>query len=178
MLRKDFEEILGSEIISLTGGLVAGFLLTFAVDKLYLIPSLFILFPGFMEMRGNISGTLSARLSAGLHVGAFRPVHRKKDIVRGNVLASVVLVVLLSLFLGMLAYYVSMEFFGVANPNIILIALLAGILSNVIEIPITIISTFWIFKHGHDPDNIMGPYVTTMGDIVSILSLLIAVYVV
>ncbi len=178
MLHKDFNEILSVETISITGGLFAGLLLTFATDKLELMPSLFILLPGFLEMRGNISGTISARLSAGLHVGAFKKEYNKRNIIRGNVLASIFLVIFLSLFLGILAYVVSFEFFGIASTDVIFVAFAAGILSNVIEVPLTIFTTFWLFRHGHDPNNIMGPYVTTTGDIVSIISLLIAISII
>lgn len=178
MLLKDFNEIFGSEIISVTGGLAAGLLLTYATDKLYLLPSLFILLPGFLEMRGNISGTLSARISSGLFLGAFKKQYTGKKIITGNIIASIVLVILLSLFLGLLAYYASMQFFGFAEPKIILIAFLAGILSNIIEVPVALFTTFWLFRRGHDPNNIMGPYITTTGDIASILSILIAVTVI
>lgn len=178
MLRRDFREMLGSELISVTGGTVAGLLLTFAVDKLYLIPSLLILLPGFLEMRGNISGSLSARITSGLFVGAFKSRYNEKSIIKGNVIASVLLVIILSFILGVIVYFAGMIFFGVANPNIIFIALLAGILSNLIEVPLAIITTLWLFRHGHDPNNIMGPYVTTTGDITSIISLMIAILVI
>lgn len=173
----DFREIFSAELISITGGLIAGTLLSFAVDKIYLIPGFLILLPGFLEMRGNISGSLSARLSAGLFLGAIKPIFKGK-ILKGNVAASFVLVVFLSLFLGMIAYAASSYFFGVAEIKIILIALIAGILSNVVEIPLTILMTFWLFRRGHDPNNIMGPYITTTGDIVSVLSLLIAIVII
>lgn len=174
---KDFREILTVEMISVTGGLLAGLALTLVTDKLYLIPGLLILLPGFLEMRGNISGSLSARLSAGLHVHAFDKKYDRKKIIRGNILGSVVLVVILSLFLGIVAYYLSYQFFYVTSPNIILISVAAGLLSNLIEIPLAIIATFWLFRHGHDPNNIMGPYVTTTGDIISIVSLIAALVV-
>ena len=122
---KDFKEIAGGELISVTGGLFAGLMLTYATNKLEMIPALLILLHGFLEMRGNISGSLSARLSAGLHVGAFKK-YGKNGILKGNVIASFILVVFLSLFLGLLAYYVSMEFFGIINPNIIFVSLFAG----------------------------------------------------
>ncbi|HLD49254.1 MAG TPA: magnesium transporter, partial [archaeon] len=83
-----------------------------------------------------------------------------------------------SAVLGTVAYFANLYFFGVNNISIIFIALFAGIFSNIIEIPITIFTTFWLFRHGHDPNNIMGPYVTTIGDIVSILSLLIAIVII
>lgn len=178
MVAKDVKEILPIEIISITGGLFAGAMLAFTVDKIYLVPGLLILLPGFLEMRGNISGSLSARLSAGLLLGALKPKIESSRILKGNVIASFALVVFVSLFLGVLAYLASYYFFGIANTKIIFISLLAAVLSNIIEIPLTIVTTFWLFRRGHDPNNIMGPYITTTGDIVSILSLLLAIVVI
>jgi len=178
MFTKDFREIFSAEILSITGGLFAGTLLAFAIGKIELVPGIFILLPGFLEMRGNISGSLSARLSSGLHLGIVKPKIEKNKIVRGNVIASVLLVIIVSAVLGTVAYFANLYFFGVNNISIIFIALFAGIFSNIIEIPITIFTTFWLFRHGHDPNNIMGPYVTTIGDIVSILSLLIAIVII
>ena len=178
MVAKDVKEILPVEVLSITGGLLAGAMLAFVVDKIYLVPGLLVLLPGFLEMRGNISGSLSARLSAGLLLGALKPKIERSRILKGNVAASFALVIFVSLFLGVLAYIASYYFFGIADTKIILISLLAGILSNVVEIPLTILTTFWLFRKGHDPNNIMGPYITTTGDIISILSLLIAIVII
>ncbi len=68
-----FKEILFSQIISIIGGLIAGTFLAVHTDQLLLVPGLFILLPGFLEMRGSISGTLSARLSSGLFLGVIKP---------------------------------------------------------------------------------------------------------
>jgi mgtE-like transporter len=176
--RQDFREILTSELISVTGGLFAGFLLALFTDQLLLIPGIFILIPGFLEMRGNISGSLSARLGSGLWVGALRPQLRKNRVLHGNLLASAVLVLAVSLVLGAVAYAASLLFFGINAPQLLAVALLAGIISNVIEIPLTAATTFWLFRRGHDPANIMGPYVTTTGDIISIVSLVAAIGIV
>lgn len=173
--RKEFTEILGSEIISTTGGVVAGSLLLLAIDKIYLVPGLFILLPGFLEMRGNISGSLSARLSSGLILHAFNPNIKKNKIVKGNLIASMILVIIVSLALGFVTYVTTWYFFNINNINIIFIALIAGVLSNIIEVPLTVVTTFWLYRHGHDPQNIMGPYITTTGDIISVVSLLIAI---
>ena len=178
IVRKDFKEIMSIEFVSVTGGLLAGTMLSFATDKLYLLPGLFILLPGFLEMRGNINGSLAARLSSGMFVGAVKPRIRKNRIMNGNIAASMLLVIIVSAVLGLVAYAASSYFLGISTYKIILIALFAGILSNVIEIPLTIIATFWLFRHGHDPNNIMGPYVTTTGDIISIFALLVAMMVI
>ena len=69
---KDFKEILFSQSMAVIGGIIAGTLLALYTDKILLIPGMVILIPGFLEMRGNISGTLSARLSSGLFLGVFK----------------------------------------------------------------------------------------------------------
>jgi mgtE-like transporter len=174
---REFEEILFSEFFSVTGGVLAGTLLAHALDKIALIPGILILLPGFFAMRGNISGTLAARLGAALHLGLLR--HRgAQRFLKTNERASFALGVLASLFLGTVAYTGTWLFFGINAPRIILLAAVAGIISNLIMIPVTARLTLWLFKRGHDPDNVMGPYITMIGDIVSIISVLLAVVVV
>lgn len=174
---REFEEILFIEFISVTGGVFAGFLLAQYLGKIALVPGLLILFPGFLAMRGNISGALAARLGAALHLGLLE--HRKYHyFLRANDLAAFCLGVAASLFLGIVAYLGTLLFFHANAPGIILVALIAGIISNIILIPLTSVTSTWLFRHGHDPDNIMGPYITTLGDIVSVAALIIAVLVV
>ncbi len=174
----DFKQILIAELLSITGGLIAGVLLAFATDRLALIPGILILMPGFLEMRGSISGSLSARISSGLWLGVVRPRLRHNRILKGNLLAATGLAVMVSGVLGLIAWLTTLTFFGVNMPAIIAIALIAGILSNVIEAPITALTTLWLFRHGLDPNDIMGPYITTIGDIVSVISLLVAIVIV
>lgn len=175
---KDFKELFYTQIISITGGLLAGSLLAFALDKIYLIPGFFILLPGLLDMRGSISGSLAARLGAGLHLGVVKPKTLINKITIGNVKAAILLTIIMSSLIGSVAYLVNYFLFDANYPKIILISLFAGILSNVIEVPMTVILTFWLFRRGLDPNNIMGPYVSTSGDIATVLSLLIALVVI
>ena len=174
---RDFREILASELVSITGGLLAGTMLAFATNQLALVPGLFILLPGFLEMRGNISGTLDARLVSGLWAGVVKPRVRRNRILRGNILADIFLAAAVSAVLGVVAWAASYLIFGINSTSLIAISLIAGIFSNVIEIPATVLVTFWLFRHGHDPNDIMGPYVTMMGDIVSIASVVLALII-
>ncbi len=172
----DFREIFAVELISVTGGLLAGVALASMTNQISLIPGLFILIPGFLEMRGALSGMMSSRLSSGLFLGVVKP--RMADrISKSNMLATVSLVFISSIVLGVLAYLASSWFFGIENVKIVFISVIAGFVSMLMT-PLTVYTTFWVFRKGHDPNNIMGPYITTLGDVMSVASFMIAIAVV
>lgn len=175
---KDFKEIFFTQIVSITGGLLVGTFLAFALDKVYLIPGFFILLPGLLDMRGSVSGSLAARLSAGLHLGVIKPKVLINRITIGNIKAALLITIIVSFLIGLVAYFVNFFLFDINYPKMILISLFAGLLSNVIEIPLTVLLTFWLFKRGFDPNNIMGPYISTSGDISTVVSLLIAIVII
>ena len=175
---KDFKQIFPTQIISITGGLLAGSLLAIALDKIYLIPGFFIIVPGLLDMRGSISGSLAARLSAGLHLGVIKPNKIVNRVAIGNAKAAFLQTIIISLLIGLIAYVMTYFLFNSNYPKLILISLLASVIANTIEVPMTILLTFWLFKRGFDPNNIMGPYVSTSGDIITILSLLIVTAVI
>ena len=172
----DFREIFSAEIISITGGLLAGVMLSFIMDKIYLVPGLFILIPGFLEMRGSLGGSLASRISSGLFLGVVKPTFNDR-IVRSNMIATVSLIILTSFVLGTFAYIASIYFFGIDSVKIIFVSLIAGIISTIMT-PINVYTTLWLFRHGHDPNNIMGPYITTLGDVMSVAAFMVAMWAV
>jgi mgtE-like transporter len=175
---KDFTEIMFGQILSITGGLIAGSLLAFFTGQISLIPGLFVLLPGFLGMRGNIAGSLSSRLSSALHLGSLNVKNRDDEMVKENFYASFFLVIFVSLFLGLLAYWSVYFFFGIDSWQIVYVALIAAVITNLILLPLSIRTCFWLYEKGYDPDDIMGPYVSTVGDVVGVLSILIAIGVV
>ncbi len=178
IIDKDFREIFVSELVSVTGGLLTGTFLLNLVDKIELIPGLFILLPGFLEMHGNIFGSLAARLGTLLHLKHIKPKFKYTKLLAINVYASLLLILVVSLFLGIFAYLLNLIIFKVNVPILITVTLIAAVIALLIEIPLTIATTFWLFKKGYDPDDIMGPYITTVGDIISVVSLFIGFLVV
>ena len=177
MLEKEFKEIFVAEIISITGGLLAGAILAKYINQLLLIPGLFILLPGFLEMRGNISGALAARFGTALDLKQI-PARISGRFVSDNVIATFIEALIVATSLAAVAYGITYFVFGAATIKIFLVAIIAALMSNFIEAILTTQTTFWLFKKGHDPNNIMGPYVTTTGDIVSVFCLLFAIMVV
>jgi len=176
--KSEFTEILLSQFVSVGGGLIAGILLAIWTDKILLIPGMLILLPGFLELRGNVNGSLAARLGSGLFLGFIKPNKLKSRIVKGNLIASFSLALILSFILGLFTFLSTFLIFKIYYPKMILIPIFAGVISNFIEIPITLLFTFYLFKKGHDPDNIMGPFISTVGDIISIFSLLIIILII
>jgi len=175
---RNFKDIMLSQIVSIIGGLIAGTILAIYTGKILMIPGMIILLPGFLEMRGNISGSFASRLSSGLFLGVIKPNHKNKHLIKGNLLASFFLVFAITLVLGLVAFGFNYFFFHTYTPEIILLPIIAGFIANLIEIPLTLIATFYVFKKGHDPNNIMGPFVTSTGDITSVLALLLALVII
>lgn len=174
-MNKEFLELSISEIVSVTGGILAGSLLAILTNKIFIIPGILVLMPGFLEMRGNIFGSLAARISTGLHLGTIDKNKRLSKPIIQNTIASSILSIIVGLILGLVAYIAINIFFKTDNISIIFVSFLAAIISTIILIPLTIESTLWLYRHNYDPNNIIGPYVTTLGDLVSIISLLLAI---
>ncbi|MEK6812831.1 MAG: magnesium transporter, partial [Nanoarchaeota archaeon] len=142
------------------------------------IPSLLILLPGYLEMHGNLLGSLAGRLSTALQLHKIPRRFSWNTFVHDNILATFVLGVIVAFVLGLLAYFLTWFIMGEATPAIIAIALIALIVSLLIEIPLTVAATYFSYHHGYDPDDVMGPYVTTLGDFIGILALLLTFWVV
>ncbi|MDO8628318.1 MAG: magnesium transporter [Nanoarchaeota archaeon] len=170
---KDVLEVSGASILSITISSIAGFLLTFMTDKLTLLPGFLIILPGFLEMHGNLLGALAGRIGAGLNNNKISTHLKTSPFIIHNFLATLILGIITSLFLGTLAAIVVKLLFGITDYNIIIVSLIALLVSILIELPISIILTYWSYNHGYDPDDVMGPYVTTIGDILGILALII-----
>jgi mgtE-like transporter len=175
---RDFRDIVASELLSVLGGLATGTVMAAQESLLLAVPGLLIIFPGFLEMRGNVSGSMAARITAGLFLGELTPGEWRHRIVRGNLIGSFLLAFVVSLSLGVTAFAFTAIAFGQFVPELLVIPLVAGVLANAIEVPLTLAVTFALFRRGHDPSNVVGPFVTSTGDVTSILALLLAVIVV
>jgi mgtE-like transporter len=175
---ESFKEIISSQLFSVIGGTIAGVVLAASTGKILLVPGMLLALPAFLDMRGNISGSLSSRISSGLFLGIVKPKSIDTKITRGNFQASFLLATIISLSLGLISFLFNQFVLHVFYPQVILIFLLAGMIANLIQIPLTLILTFYFFKKGHDPNNILGPFVTSTGDVISIASLLIALVII
>ena len=170
-------QIIKGQIFSLTGGLIAGSLLSLYTDKLYLIPGIFVLLPGFLELQGGINGAMAARIGSIAHkFGVDKVDDAKDEHIKSNVFASIFLNFTASAFLGLLSFFLVKVFFKEEIPQLIAIPLIAAFFASTVLIPITEKVSSILYKRGIDPDNVMGPIVTSIGDVVSTASILIAIF--
>ncbi|SDL94288.1 mgtE-like transporter [Halogranum gelatinilyticum] len=163
---------------SLVGGLVAGAVLGGMRAELQQVPGLLVLVPALLATRGNVYGSLGARIATALHQGLVVPRISEADRRLGAAVAAALgNGILASLFAATAAFLVlTLLGWTVAPlPTLLGIALVAGVLSGTVLTVVVVTVVFAGYRRGYNPDTLVGPVVTTTGDVFGILFLLIAV---
>jgi mgtE-like transporter len=173
-----YREALPALTASIVGGLVAGVVLGGMRADLRDVHGLLVLIPALLATRGSVYGSLGARVSTALHQGLVEPQFTSVDdrllaastAALGNgVLASVFAAAAAYAILSFLAEPVSSLW------TLVGIAFVAGVLSG-IALTIVVVSVVFVgYRRGRNPDTLVGPVVTTTGDVFGMLFLLIAV---
>ena len=158
----------------------AGQVLQGNLEKLVLIPIFLISIPVINGVGGNIGSILVARLASGLHVGYIEYSIKDKNM-HSNFLTSLLIGVITYVVLAILIYFISV--FGglqmsIGLPTFVAIILGTGVLLIVLISIISVMTAFWSFKKGLDPDDMVAPVVTTLGDTLGILLLFVLIGVV
>lgn len=168
-------------LISLVAGLFAGTVLGSETMRqgIESVPGILILLPAFLATRGGVYGSLGARLSSGLHQGLIEPRFELDRRLSNAVIASFVNGMVVSVVIAVLAFLVLLVFGGGGNLlQLVGIMVVAGLLSAVLMLSTLVTVVFLGYRRGLDPDNVVGPLVTTLGDVFGIVFLLIAIYLV
>jgi mgtE-like transporter len=145
-------------------------------DTLILFPIFLISIPVINSISGNIGSVLGARLASGLHVGYVTLSLKDKEM-HDNLLISLLMGFITYFILAIVIYFVAA--FGniltedIALINFIAIFILTGVLLISTVSLVSIITAFLAFKRGLDPDDIVAPVVTTVGDVMGIVFLFI-----
>ena len=153
------------------GGIVAGNTLGLMVDLFHKIPGLLIIVPGVIALRGNISTAFGSRLGSAYHLGVINAENLWNVDLKQNIIGSLVLSLLSSIIIGLLAYVTTIFIFHLYPSPIKLIGsvIIAGAISGFILTMLTVGIIYLVFKRGYDPDNITGPALATVGDIITII---------
>ena len=164
-------------LICALGDLFAGIILGNMTFFLETFPGLLVIIPGAIGMRGNIFGTFASRLSTNLHIGILSPEFKFSDDLNNNIISSFVLTLVLSLFLAIIAklFCSLLHYESISLIDFIFISVIAGIISNLIMLPITMLVSFKSFSHGWDPDNITTPIIAALGDLLTLPAIIASV---
>ncbi|UCD14125.1 MAG: magnesium transporter [Thermoplasmatales archaeon] len=158
----------------------AGQILQGNQEKLLFIPLILISIPVINGVGGNIGSILGARLASGLHMGYIGLNIRDKNM-HQNFLNSLFLGFISYVILAILIYYIA--YFGNIQMNLglmefVFVILGTGILLIFVISIISVLTAFWSFKKGLDPDDMVAPVVTTVGDTLGIVFLFLLIGVV
>lgn len=176
-----YREALPVLALSAAGGLFAGVVLGGMDAELEQVPGLLVLVPALLATRGNVYGSLGARLGSALHQGLVDPTFSTDD---KRVNAAVAAALANGVMVSGIAALLAVALLGVlqrpAAPlsTLVAIALLAGLISGVL-LTVAVVSVVFVgYRRGLNPDTLAGPVVTTTGDVVGIATLLVSARIV
>ncbi|GAB3680330.1 magnesium transporter [Salinarchaeum chitinilyticum] len=178
--RSIYRESLPILLVSLCGGIFAGLVLgTPAMrEGLETYPGLLLALPAFLATRGNVYGTLGARIASGLHQGVLDPEFAWDRRLVNAAVASVCNGVGISTFVAVCSWGILAVQPG-RTPAPLLellgILVLASALTSIVMVGGIVTIVFAGYRRGTDPDNLIGPVVTTLGDVFGVCFLAIAV---
>ncbi|MDO5820473.1 MAG: magnesium transporter [Methanobrevibacter sp.] len=181
---EDTNSVITESLISLLicafGCLFTGIILGNMEFYLETFPGLMVIIPGAIGMRGNIFGSFGSRLSTHLHIGTLSPEFKRSDILTENITSSIILTMVLSVLLGIIAKAVCIifNFPSISLFDFVLISFIAGLISSIIMLPITMFISLKSFENGWDPDNITTPLIAAFGDFFTLPAIVAAIYVV
>jgi mgtE-like transporter len=173
-----YREALPALGASLVGGLLAGLVLGGMRSDLRAVEGLLVLVPALLATRGNVYGSLGARLATGLHQGLIEPRVRAGDRrIRAAAAAALANGIVASVFAATAAFVI-LSALGAPVASLgrlVGIAVVAGLLSGFTLVVVVVTVVFAGYRRGYNPDTLVGPLVTTTGDVFGVLFLLIAV---
>jgi len=132
-------------------------------------PGLLVVLPGMMGLRGNVFGSMASRFSTMLYLGELEPSLRDK-----RVLKEIVLRMLISLIPIILLWAIGVATGVKKNAiDVLLIVVTSTILVSFILGYFTSFVTIFAFRRGTDPDSVAAPLVASMGDFLTVPSLIL-----
>ncbi len=163
-------------LLSAVGGLVAGTILGRMEADLAAVEGLLVMVPAFLAIRGSVYGALGSRLSSALYQGIMNPVFEADRRLRSASVAALLNGVAASLVAALLTYGVLKGLGLRVAPLIVLviIALVAGVLAGIALTAVIVGVVFVGFRRGYDTDALIGPTMTTVGDVLGMAALFFA----
>src|SRR4051812_32262713 len=177
--RRTLRQGLGALLLSTGAGLVAGVVLGSISDTLRLLPSLFILIPAAVGMKGTIFGAIGARLGTASATGLFEVNFDRGGVLYQNVFTGVITTFSSCLYLAALARLSAVAFGlpSISFLDFVTISVVGGLLGSAVAMALTLGLSIVSFRRGYDLDAVSTPIVTASGDMVTIPCLYLATFI-
>ena len=160
--------------------LSAGLILNSQIESIKALPLILVMVPPINGINNNVCSILGSRLTSALHMGTIEPRFGKQAALSKNTRASWIMSVGVFIFTSAIFFILAL-ISGMGLVNSIEI-MLAFFVASMVAIAVTMFCTiglaFLSFKRGLDPDNIVIPIVTSIGDIAGVSCLIIAIKIV
>ncbi|HDZ35509.1 MAG TPA: cation transporter [Thermococcus sp.] len=168
-VKQAYKVSLPSLILSLIIGFFGGTFLGRYLEKISRdYPGLLVILPGMMGLRGNVFGSMASRFSTMLYLGDLEPSIRKKKVLKNIVIAMILSLIPVTILwsIGVIQGIRHHAF------QILLIVVGSTILVSLILGYFTAFVTIFAFRREVDPDSMAAPLVASMGDLLTIPSLI------
>src|SRR5947208_5198098 len=178
--RRTLRQGLGALLLSTGAGIVAGVALGSISRTLVILPSLFILIPAAVGMKGTSFGAIGARLGTATHAGLFEVTRERTGVLYQNVYVGIITTFSSSLYLAMLARLAALAFgyHSISFLDFVTISVVGGLLGSAFAMALTIGLSLVAYRRGYDLDAVSTPIVTASGDMVTIPFLFLATFIV
>ncbi|WP_457754198.1 magnesium transporter [Thermococcus sp.] len=168
-LKEAYTATLASLVVSLIIGFFGGTFLGKYFNKIRsAYPGILVILPGMMGLRGNVFGSMASRFSTMLYLGDLEPKIREKRVLRNIVIAMMLSLIPVTILwmIGVIKgiRYHSFQILLIVISSTIFVSLLLGYFTAFV--------TIFSFKRGTDPDSVAAPLVASMGDLLTIPSLI------
>jgi len=171
-------------MIVLVFALAAGQFLDSTLEGLKLIfPFILLMVPAFINITGDLAGVVGARVTSSLYTGELDEGFRPYRLLFTNLAAILLVSTSAYAFLGacVIAITICFEpaigpiFPAVGFPQLFIAILLAGVLATLLTSLIGLVAARLVYRSGRDPDSIIPPLTTTVGDLLGIVFVALAI---
>lgn len=185
-VRKIVLESLPMLLLVLIFALIAGQLLDTQLDVIFpIFPFVLLIIPAFIDITGDLAGVVGARVTSHLYTGELDERFHPYSLLFANFVAILLVAFTAYVFLALcvigLNYGILPIFFALPPSSspvyivpIFFAILGAGVLATACTSLIGLLGARIVYRSGRDPDSIIAPLTTTIGDLLGILIITVA----
>ncbi|MDV0445015.1 hypothetical protein MmiAt1_05670 [Methanimicrococcus sp. At1] len=162
-------------IVTCFMAIIVGLLLGYQEDILIEYPTLLILMPVLLKIGGDTGSMLGSRLSSAFHLGLSRKI-LNNPVVKNSLIAAIIVAAVSSVFVSTVVYLINLALgYGTSAALIFGVSFIVVILDILIVYTVAVGFSALSHKIGLDPDDVVIPIVASMGDLVGVIGIMIAV---